>query len=393
MRDVFIVSAVRTPIGKFGGSLARLTAVDLGTLATKEALSRAGVAPDDVDDVLIGQARQAGNGPNPARQVGIRSGIPEAVTATTLNMACGSGLKSVMAGANEIALGNAEIVVAGGIESMSRVPYLIEGARWGLRLGHQELTDGMYRDGFHCMLADQLMGETAETLAQMHGISRDAQDQFALESQHRAGAAAASGRFTDEMVAVEVPARRGNTETLETDEHVRAEVTIEKLGKLAPVFSKTGTVTAGNSSGITDGAAVTILASGDEVQKRGLTPLARIVDYAVAGVDPKIMGIGPVPATEKLLAKTGMKLEDFDLIELNEAFAAQALACLHELPMDRERLNVNGGAIALGHPIGCTGTRILTTLVHEMKKRDVKNGLATLCISGGMGISLAVEKA
>jgi acetyl-CoA C-acetyltransferase len=251
----------------------------------------------------------------------------------------------------------------------------------------------MYRDGFHCMLADQLMGETAETLAQMHGISRDAQDQFALESQHRAGAAAASGRFTDEMVAVEVPARRGNTETLETDEHVRAEVTIEKLGKLAPVFSKTGTVTAGNSSGITDGAAVTILASGDEVQKRGLTPLARIVDYAVAGVDPKIMGIGPVPATEKLLAKTGMKLEDFDLIELNEAFAAQALACLHELPMDRERLNVNGGAIALGHPIGCTGTRILTTLVHEMKKRDVKNGLATLCISGGMGISLAVEKA
>ena len=392
MREVFIVSAVRTPIGKFGGTLASLTAADLGTAATTAALSRAGVSGDAVDDVLMGQARQAGNGPNPARQVGYRSGIPETVPATTINKACGSGLKSVMLGANEIALGNADIVVAGGIESMSRVPFLVEGARWGLRLGHRELTDGMYRDGFHCMLADRVMGETAETLAEMHGISRREQDEFALESQHRAAAATASGRFTDEMAPVEVPGKRGKTQTLAIDEHVRADVTLEKMGKLPPVFSKSGTVTAGNSSGITDGAAATVLASGEEVEKRRLNPLARIVDYAVAGVDPKIMGIGPVPATQKLLAKTGMTMDDFGLIELNEAFAAQVLACLRQLPMDRNKLNVNGGAIALGHPIGCTGTRILTTLVHEMHKCNVKNGLATLCISGGMGIAMAVEK-
>jgi acetyl-CoA C-acetyltransferase len=391
MPDVFILAAVRTPIGRFGGSLAAMTATDLGTAATTAALARAGVPPGQVDQVLFGQARQAGNGPNPARQVGFRSGIPETVPATTVNKACGSGLKSVMMGLNEIRLGQADVVVAGGIESMSRVPYLVENARWGLRLGHQELTDGMYRDGFHCMLADQLMGETAETLAAMHQISREEQDEYALHSQQRAGAAQADGRFADELVPVEVPVKRGQTETLSTDEHVRADVTLEKMAKLPPVFSKTGTVTAGNSSGITDGAAVTILASEAAVQKHGLTPLARIVDYAVAGVDPKIMGIGPVPATRKLLARTGMKLDDFGLVELNEAFAAQVLACLRELPIDRDRLNVNGGAIALGHPIGCTGTRILTTLVHEMQKRDVKNGLVTLCISGGMGISMAVE--
>ncbi len=369
-----------------------MTAVELGTIAVREALARANVAADRVDEVLIGQARQAGSGPNPARQVGYRAGIPETVPATTINMACGSGLKSIMLGADQIALGRAHVIVAGGIESMSRVPYLVEGARWGLRLGHGELTDGMYRDGFHCMLADMVMGETAEKLAQMHRISRMEQDEYALESQHRAGAAQASGRFAEELVPVDVPGRRGQTETFSADEHVRADVTIEKMGTLPPVFSKSGTVTAGNSSGITDGAAATVLASGDAVRKHGLKPLARIVDYAVAGVDPRIMGIGPVPATEKLLARTGMDLDDFGLVELNEAFGAQVLACLRELPIDRDRLNVNGGAIAIGHPIGCTGTRIVATLVHEMLKRDVKNGLATLCISGGMGASIGVEK-
>jgi acetyl-CoA C-acetyltransferase len=391
MGDVFIASAVRTPIGKFGGTLAPMTAVELGAIAVAEALARAGVAPDKVDEVLIGQARQAGSGPNPARQVGYRAGIPETVPATTINKACGSGLKSIMLGADQIALGRAHVVVAGGIESMSRVPYLVDGARWGLRLGHAELTDGMYRDGFHCMLADMVMGETAEKLAEIHEISRMEQDEYALESQHRAGAAQASGRFAEELVPVDVPGRKG-TETFSSDEHVRADVTIEKMGKLGPVFSKNGTVTAGNSSGITDGAAAAVLASGDAVRKHGLKPLARIVDYAVAGVDPKVMGIGPVPATRKLLARTRTDLDDFGLVELNEAFAAQVLACLRDLPIDRDRLNVNGGAIALGHPIGCTGTRIVTSLVHEMLKRDVKNGLATLCISGGMGIALGIEK-
>jgi acetyl-CoA C-acetyltransferase len=365
----------------------------LGTVAVGEARVRAGVDPASVDEVLIGQARQAGNGPNPARQVGFRSGIPESVTATTVNMACGSGLKAVMLGADAIALGRADVVLAGGIESMSRVPYLVEGARWGLRLGHGEFTDGMYRDGFHCMLADMVMGETAEKLATLHGITRDEQDRFALESQHRAARAAEEGRFADETVAIDVPARKGKTERFDTDEHVRGDVTIEKMRKLPPVFSKTGTVTAGNSSGITDGAAATVLVSGEFLERRGLRPLARVVDFAVAGVDPTIMGIGPVPAIRNLLERTGMTVEDFGLVELNEAFAAQVLACLRELPIDPERLNVNGGAIALGHPIGCTGTRILTTLVHEMKKRKVERGLATLCISGGMGIALAVENA
>jgi acetyl-CoA C-acetyltransferase len=393
MQDAFIVSAVRTPIGKFGGALAPMTAVDLGVIAVREALARARVDPARVDEILIGQARQAGNGPNPARQVGYRSGIPESVPGTTINKACGSGLKSIMLGAGEIALGRADVVVAGGIESMSRVPYLVDGARWGMRLGHGELTDGMYRDGFHCMLADMVMGETAEKLAAIHRITRDEQDAFALESQHRAARAAGSGRFTEELAPVDVPSGKGRTERFDVDEHVRGDVTLEKLAKLPPVFSKTGTVTAGNSSGITDGAAATVLVSGDFLKREGLRPLARIVDFAVAGVDPTVMGIGPVPAARKLIERTGMKLDDFGLVEMNEAFAAQVIACLRELPIDPERLNVNGGAIALGHPIGCTGTRILTTLLHEMHKRDVARGLATLCISGGMGIAMAVEKA
>ena len=391
MRSVYIASAQRTAIGRFGGALAGITAVDLGIVATRAALEKAGIKASDVEEVIIGQARQAGNGPNPARQIGVRSGIPQEVPAYTVNQACGSGLKSIILGYQEILLGNAGIVVAGGTESMSRVPYMVENARWGLRLGHKEFVDGMYRDGFMCPLADMVMGGTAEKLAEMHQISRAEQDEFALRSQGRAGKASQSGRFDDEIAPVTVPKKRGETLLFEADEHIRADATVEGMAKLKPVFSKEGTVTAANSSGITDGASATVLVAEDEMKRRDLKPLARIVDYAIAGVDPKIMGIGPVPAINKLLSKTGMSLEEFDLIELNEAFAAQVLACLREVPIDPEKLNVNGGAIALGHPIGCTGTRLTTTLIHELRRRDARYGMATLCISGGMGIALAVE--
>ena len=391
MKSVYVASAQRTPIGRFGGTLAGMTAVDLGIVATQAALEKAGIKASDVEEVIIGQARQAGNGPNPARQIGVRSGIPQEVPAYTVNQACGSGLKSIILGYQEIVLGNAGIVVAGGTESMSRVPYLVENARWGLRLGHQEFVDGMYRDGFMCPLADMVMGGTAEKLAEIHQISRAEQDEFALRSQNRAGQASQSGRFGEEIAPVTVPKKRGEILLFEADEHIRADATVEGMAKLKPVFSNEGTVTAANSSGITDGAAATVLVSEEEMKRRELKPLARIVDYAIAGVDPKIMGIGPVPAIDKLLSKTGMSLDDFDLVELNEAFAAQVLACLREVPIDPEKLNVNGGAIALGHPIGCTGTRLTTTLLHELRRRDVRYGMATLCISGGMGIALAVE--
>ena len=392
MNSVFIVSAVRTPIGKFGGSLSSLTAADLGVVAVKEALRRANVDPAAINEVIIGHARGAGNGPNPARQIGYRSGIPQEISAYTVNKACGSGLKAIILGYQEVLLGNANIIVAGGTESMSRVPYIVEQARWGLRMGNHEFVDGMYRDGFFCPLSEMAMGETAENLASIHKISRDEQDEYALRSQHRAATAARSRRFAEELVPVVIAAKKGEARNLDFDEHVRMDASIEDLKKLPPVFSKTGTVTAGNSSGITDGAAATVLASEQEARLRNLKPLGRILDYAVAGVDPKIMGIGPVPAIRKLLSKTGMKLEDFGLVELNEAFAAQVLACLREIPLDPETINVNGGAIALGHPIGCTGARIVTTLVHEMHKRKVRFGLATLCISGGMGIALGIER-
>ena len=368
-----------------------MTAVELGVVATRSALDRAGIEASDVSEVIIGQARQAGNGPNPARQISIRAGVPVEVPAYTVNKACGSGLKSIILACQEILLGNAEIVVAGGVESMSRVPYLVENARWGLRLGNQEFTDGMYRDGFMCPLADMVMGETAEKLAEVHQISRSEQDEFAFKSQQKASTASQSGRFSDEISPVEVPKKKGGMLVFETDEHVRADVTMDGLAALKPVFAKEGTVTAGNSSGITDGAAATVLISEETIKRYDLKPLARIVDYAIAGVDPKVMGIGPVPAINKLLSKTGIRLQNFDLVELNEAFAAQVLACMRELPMDDEKLNVNGGAIALGHPIGCTGARITTTLLHEMKRRKTRYGLATLCISGGMGIAVAFE--
>jgi acetyl-CoA C-acetyltransferase len=392
MPSVFIVSAVRTAIGKFGGALALLSAADLGVIAVEEALARARVESASVNEVVIGHARAAGNGPNPARQISYRAGIPQEVPAYTVNKACGSGLKAIILGYQEIVLGNAEIVVAGGTESMSTVPYLVEQARWGLRMGNQHFIDGMYRDGFFCPLSDLVMGETAENLATMYKISRDEQDEFALKSQQRAAAATRSKKFGEELIPVSIPGKKGETRRLDVDEHIRMDASIGDMKKLPPVFSNTGTVTAGNSSGITDGASAVVLVSEDEVRKRNLKPLARIIDYAVAGVDPKIMGIGPVPAVRKLLAKTGMKLQQFELVELNEAFAGQVLACLRELPIDPERLNVNGGAIALGHPIGCTGSRIVTTLAHEMQKRRSRYGLATLCISGGMGIALGIER-
>jgi acetyl-CoA C-acetyltransferase len=392
MTDVFILSAVRTPIGKFGGSLASLTAADMGTIAAKAAMDRAQVQPDQVEETIFGNARQAGGGPNVARQISIRSGVPESIAAYTVNQACASGLKTIALGFTEIASGSMDCMLAGGTESMSRLPYYLDGARWGYRVGHQELVDGMYRDGFFCPMAKMVMGETAEVLAEEYKISREEQDQYALCSQQRAERAISSGRFDAEIVPVTVESKKGAT-TFARDEHVLVDASLEKMQKLAPVFSKGGTITAGNASGITDGGAAMILASGDFVKRNHLKPLARIIAATVAGVDPRRMGIGPVPAMKKLEKQHGLKVSDFDLIELNEAFAAQVLACDRELHMDRDRLNVNGGAIALGHPIGCTGTRITVTLLHEMLKRRARRGVATLCVSGGMGMALAIENA
>jgi acetyl-CoA C-acetyltransferase len=396
LNAAYILSAVRTPIGKFGGSLASLSAADMGVVAAMAALERAGVQPQQVEEAIFGNARQAGGGPNPARQISIRSGVPQEVPAYTVNQACASGIKSITLGFQEIAAGNLECVLAGGTESMSRLPYYLEGARWGYRLGHQELVDGMYRDGFFCPMAKMLMGETAEILAEQYKISREEQDRFALVSQQRARAAQSSGRFDLEIVPATIEGKKGTT-VFSRDEHLFSDATpgrmMEKIAKLPPVFSKsgTGTITAGNSSGITDGAAAVVLASEKFVQQNNLKPLARILAATSAGVDPRVMGIGPVPAIRKMEQKHGLKLNDFDLVELNEAFASQVLACDRELHFDREKLNVNGGAIALGHPIGCTGTRITVTLLHEMLKRKARCGLATLCVSGGMGMALAIE--
>jgi acetyl-CoA C-acetyltransferase len=392
LNHVYILSAVRTPIGKFGGSLASLSAADMGVVAAKAAIGRAGVDPHQVEETIFGNGRQAGGGPNPARQISIRSGVPQEVPAYTVNKACASGIKSITLGFQEIATGNLECVLAGGTESMSRLPYYLEGVRWGYRLGNQELVDGMYRDGFFCPMARMLMGETAEVLAAQYKISREEQDQFALVSQQRAAAAQSAGRFDAEIAPVTIEGKKGTT-IFSRDEHLFLDATAEKLAKLAPVFSKTGTITAGNSSGITDGAAAVILASENFVQQNHLKPLARILGVTSAGVDPRLMGIGPVPAIHKMERKHDFKLGDFDLVELNEAFAAQVLACDRELHFDREKLNVNGGAIALGHPIGCTGTRITVTLLHEMIRRKARRGLATLCVSGGMGMALAIESA
>ena len=389
MQAVYILSAVRTPIGKFGGSLASLTAADLGVVAATAAIERAGVQPDQIDETIFGNARQAGGGPNPARQISIRSGVPQEAPAFTVNKACASGMKSIALAYQSILVGDASCILAGGSESMSRVPYYLD-ARWGFRLGNQDLVDGMYRDGFFCPLAKMVMGETAEVLVEQYKISRDEQDEYALLSQTRAARALAAGRFNEELAPVTIAGKNGATR-LSRDEHPFSDASLEKLGKLAPVFSKAGTITAGNSSGITDGAAAVIVVSENFVKRNGRKPLARITAVASVGVDPRIMGIGPVPALRKLEEKHNLKLHDFGLIELNEAFAAQVLACDRELNFSRDKLNVNGGAIALGHPIGCTGTRITVTLLHEMLKRNTKRGVATLCVSGGLGMALALE--
>jgi acetyl-CoA C-acetyltransferase len=390
VQAVYILSAVRTPIGKFGGSLASLTAADMGVVAAKAAIERAGVRADQIDEAIFGNARQAGGGPNPARQISVRSGVPQETPAFTVNKACASGMKAIALAYQSILLGDASCILAGGTESMSRVPYLLDQARWGYRMGTQELVDGMYRDGFFCPLAKMVMGETAEILAEQYKITRDEQDEFALTSQTRAARAIAAGRFEAEISPVTIESKKG-TSTFSRDEHPFPDASLEKLAKLPAVFSKTGTVSAGNSSGITDGAAAVVVASEYFVKQNNLKPLARISAVASAGVDPCTMGIGPVPALQKLEDKHNLRLHEFGLIELNEAFAAQVLACDRVLNFNRDRMNVNGGAIALGHPIGCTGTRIVVTLLHEMLKRNTRRGVATLCVSGGMGMALALE--
>jgi acetyl-CoA C-acetyltransferase len=390
MRHVVVSGAVRTPIGKFGGGLASLSAADMGVAAAREALRRSGVAPAQVGQTIFGCARQAGGGPNVARQISVRAGLPETVPAFTVNMACGSGLKALDLAFRAIRDGDEDIVLVGGTESMSRVPYLLTGARWGYRMGSQEAVDGMYQDGFLCPLAEELMGDTAENLADQYGIPREEQDAFALLSQSRAAAALAAGRFADEIVPVDVKGRKG-PETISQDEHPR-ETSLASLGKLAPVFREgKGTVTAGNSSGITDGAAAMVVLAEERAAALGVRPAARVLGVESAGVDPKIMGIGVVPAVRKLMDRLETRLQDFDLVEVNEAFAAQVLACDRELHFDRARLNVNGGSIALGHPIGATGARISVTLLHEMARRKARLGLSTLCISGGMGLAAAFE--
>ena len=392
MKNIYLAGAVRTPIGKFGGTLASLTAADLGVAVAKESLRRANVAADQITDSIWGCARQAGGGPNVARQITFRAGVPQTTPAATINQACGSGLKAIILAAQEIMLGRSDAVLAGGTESMSRVPYFADGARWGARLGNMQLVDGMYRDGFSDPLSGLLMGQTAEKLARQYEISRAEQDEFALSSQHKAEAAIASGRFNDEVMPLEITGKKGETTSFAKDEHCRAGTTLADLAKLAPVFYKDGTVTAGNSSGITDGAAAVVVLGEEGIKRFGSTPQARIVDYEITGVDPEIMGIGPVPAVRALLERQKLSLSEIDLIELNEAFAAQVIACDRELGFPPDRLNVNGGSIALGHPIGCTGVRITTTLLYEMQKRQAKFGLATLCVSGGMGLALLLER-
>ena len=392
MKNIYLAGAVRTPIGKFGGTLASWTAADLCVAVAKESLRRAGVAADQITDSIWGCARQAGGGPNVARQITFRAGVPQAIPAATINQACGSGLKAIILAAQEIMLRRSDAVLAGGTESMSRVPYFAEGARWGARLGNMQLVDGMYRDGFSDPLSGLLMGQTAEKLARQYEISRGEQDEFALSSQQKAEAAIASGRFNDEVMSLEISGKKGETTSFAKDEHCRAGTKIEDLAKLPPVFYKDGTVTAGNSSGITDGAAAVVVLGEEGIKRFGTTPQARIVDYEITGVDPEIMGIGPVPAVRALLARQKLALSEIDLIELNEAFAAQVIACDRELGFAADRLNVNGSSIALGHPIGCTGVRITTTLLYEMQKRQAKLGLATLCVSGGMGLALLLER-
>jgi acetyl-CoA C-acetyltransferase len=392
MERAVILEGARTPIGKFLGSLADVPAVDLGIHATTAALARAHVAPEEADELVFGHARQAGNGPNPARQVAYRSGLGEEKPAFTVNMACGSGTKAIQVGAEQIMLGNAEVVIVGGQENMTRTPFLLDRMRFGYRMGDATVYDGMNKDGFLDPLCGLIMGETAENLARRYDVSREESDEFALRSQQKADAT--WDRRAKEIEPIEVPGpKRGETRVMDRDEHPRPETTLEALARLKPTFSAEGVVTPGNASGITDGAAALVLMSEARARSEGREPLARIIGYASAGVDPAYMGIGVVPATRKVLERTGLSLQDFDVIELNEAFAPQVLACDRELKLDHDKLNPNGGAIALGHPIGMTGARIVLTLAYEMREKGYSLGLATLCISGGQGMAMALERA
>ncbi len=392
MREVVIVSAVRTPVGAFGGVFKNVSAVQLGTIVAKEALKRANLDPAIVEEVIFGNVLQAGLGQNVARQISVHAGVPIETPSYTVNKVCGSGLKTVALAAQSIMAGDADIVLAGGTENMSQAPYLLKSARWGQRMGDGSIEDYMVKDGLWDIFNDTHMGITAENIAEKYSFTREEQDNLALVSQNRAEEAIKSGRFKDEIVAVEVPQRRKDPIVVDTDEFPRFGTTIEALGKLRPAFKKDGTVTAGSASGINDGAAAFIVMSKEKAEELGLTPLATIASYASAGVDPSVMGTGPIPASKKALAKIDMTVEDLDLVEANEAFAAQALSVIKELNLDAEITNVNGGAIALGHPIGASGARILVTLLHEMAKRDAKNGLATLCIGGGQGIAMIVKR-
>lgn len=392
MRKVVIASAVRTPVGSFGGAFKNLTSVDLGIIAAKEAMKRAKVTTDMIDEVLLGNVLQAGQGQNVARQITLGAGCPETVPALTVNKVCGSGLRTVSLAAQIIMAGDADIILAGGTESMSSAPYLLPTTRWGARMGDGTVVDHMINEGLWDAFNKYHMGITAENVSEQFGITREMQDELAVTSQNRAEKAQKEGRFDDEIVPVEIKDRKGNVTVIDKDEYIRYGQTVETAAKLRPAFKKDGTVTAGNASGINDGASCLIVMSEEKAKELGVEPLATIVSYASAGVDPKIMGTGPIPASKKAMEKAGLTIDDIDLIEANEAFAAQAYAVKNELGYDFDKVNVNGGAIALGHPIGASGARILTTLLYEMKKRDAKKGLATLCIGGGMGTAVIVER-
>ncbi|MEK6335067.1 MAG: acetyl-CoA C-acetyltransferase [Acidobacteriota bacterium] len=391
IKEAVIISAVRTPVGKFLGALKSFKATDLGAIVVREAVKRAGVAPEDVDEVIMGCVIQAGLGQNPARQAALRGGLPDKVSAVTVNKVCGSGLKAVMMAAQGVQLGDTEIVVAGGMESMSNAPYLLSRAREGYRLGHGTIIDTVIQDGLWCAFDDQHMGCTGEVVSERFNVSRQEQDEYSLNSHRKAAAAIKAGRFKDEIVPVEVQQKKGAI-VFDTDEPVREDTSLEALGKLKPAFKEGGTVTAGNAPGVNDGASALVVTSADRARLLGVEPLARIVAQATSGGEPKLVMMAPVEAIRKLLQKTGWDMKDVDLIELNEAFAVQAVAITSELGLDPEKLNVNGGAVALGHAIGQSGSRVLTTMLHEMKRRDVNRGIAALCLGGGNAVALAVER-
>jgi acetyl-CoA C-acetyltransferase len=389
--EAVILSACRTPIGAFGGALKEVSAVDLGAIVIREAIARAGVPPADIGDAVMGCVLQAGNGMNVARQAALKAGLPVDVSGETVNRVCGSGLQAVVHAVEAIRVGYVDAIVAGGTESMSSAPYLLKSARWGYRIGNGEAIDSMLHEGLTCAMGLTPMGITAEEVATRYDVSRVDQDAFAAESQARAVRAIADGRFKDEIVAVSVPQRKGDPVIVDTDEYPRAGTTVEKLGMLKPAFKPDGSVTAGNASGINDGAAALVVTTAKKAQSLGKKPLARILSYASTGVDPRIMGIGPVPAVRKALDRAGLKSGDIDLFELNEAFAAQSVAVARELGLDSAKVNVNGGAIALGHPIGASGARVLTTLIYALRARKLRYGVASLCIGGGMGIAMVIE--